>query len=71
MATQVRIDVPKLEADAAERGWMRTDLARAAGVSDPTVSRAFAAGSATPRTVRKLAVALGKSIRRYLVRDAA
>lgn len=63
---QVKIRVKVMERDAAERGWMRTDLARAAGVSDATLSHAWRGGSATAKTVRKVATALGRPVRRYL-----
>lgn len=69
MATGTRFDVDKLRDDMSERGWLPTDLARAAGVSDMTVSRFFSGERANPRTVEKLAKALGRGLRRYLVRS--
>ena len=66
-----RFDVSKMRDDMAERGWLPTDLARAAGVSDMTVSRFLKAERGNPRTAEKLARALGRGIRRYLIRSEA
>ena len=55
-----------MRADLAAKGWLPTDLARAAGVSDMTVSRFLNGARQNPRTVKKLAEALGYSVRRYL-----
>lgn len=71
MATTPNFDVALLADDIAERGWLPADLARAAAVSAMTVSRVLAGTRANPRTVEKLARALGKTTRRYLVRRAA
>lgn len=48
----------------ALRGWNRSRLATAAGVSAMTVSR-FLSGVQSPSTATKLATALGYSVRRY------
>lgn len=71
MDTPFTYNVDKLRCDIAERGWLPTDLARAAGVSDMTVSRFLSGERQTARTAAKLALALGKSVRRYLLRKAA
>ena len=68
MGTGSRFDVAKLRDDMSERGWLPTDLAREAGVSDMTVSRFLSGERANPRTAEKLARALGRGIRRYLIR---
>ena len=60
-------NVAKMTDDMTERGWMATDLARVAGVSDMTVSRFLRCESQTAPTAKKLAEALGYSIRRYLI----
>lgn len=70
MATRPRVhrvqyDVAKMAVDMADRGWLPTDLARAADVSDMTVSRFLRGEVQTPRTADKLARALGYSPRRY------
>lgn len=52
------------------RGWLQTDLARAADVSDTTVMRFFRGERQTARTAKKLADALGRSLRRYLIRSS-
>ena len=68
MSTRITYDVEKLRWDMTERGWLPTDLARAAAVSDMTVSRFLSGERQTARTLAKLAKALGKGVRRYLVR---
>lgn len=70
MATTVEFDVAKMRLDMTERAWLPTDLARAAGVSDNTVGRFLSGERRNPRTAEKLARALGRSIRRYIVRPA-
>lgn len=60
-------DLSRLVADLAVKGWMNTDLARAARVSDKTVSRFLTGERQTAKTIAKLAAALGYSVRRYLV----
>jgi plasmid maintenance system antidote protein VapI len=60
-------DASKLVHDMALKGWLPTDLARAANVSDMTVSRFLKGEFQTPRTADKLARALGYSPRRYLL----
>ena len=62
-------DVDKLRADMAERGWLPTDLAKVAGVADPTVHRFLDGEFQTARTLKKLAHALGYTTRRYLIRS--
>ena len=64
-------NVVLLRNDIAAKGWLPTDLARRARVSDMTVSRFLSGERRTPRTAKKLARALGYSIRRYLVFDQA
>lgn len=68
---KVGYDTQRLANDMAERGWMATDLARAAGVSDMTVSRFLRGNRQTARTAKLLANAMGYSPRRYVVRLAS
>lgn len=63
----IRYRVGLVREDMAKRGWLATDLARAAEVSDMTVHRFFKDGQVTARTVKKLADALGYTVRRYVV----
>lgn len=63
----ITYDVDRLIEDLALRGWLPTDLARAAKVSDMTVSRFLRGEVQTARTAKKLATALGYSVRRYLI----
>lgn len=53
--------------DMALKGWLPTDLARAAKVSDMTVSRFLKGNTQTERTADRLARALGFSPKRYLL----
>lgn len=64
---KVRYNLPLLLADMAAKGWLPTHLARAAAVSDMTVSRFLSEEVQTAPTAKKLANALGYSIRRYIV----
>lgn len=53
--------------DMALRGWSKLDLANEAGVADMTVIRFLRGERQTPKTAKKLALALGYSARRYLI----
>ena len=64
-------DADRIVADLVARGWMRTDLARACGKSDSTISDFLNGSRQTPKTAAAIAKALGFSIRRYLRREAA
>jgi hypothetical protein len=54
----VVIRSPRLRHELARRGWCNYDLARAAGISAPTVSAAMAGRPLSPKTVRLIARAL-------------
>lgn len=62
-------DVALMRADLTARGWLPIDLARKAHVSHMTVGRFLSGERQTARTAKKLADALGRSLRRYLVSD--
>lgn len=64
-------DIAKLTDDIAGRGWQPTDLADAAGVARSTVTRFLNGDFQTARTAKKLAEALGYSVRRYLISSKA
>ena len=65
-------DLDKLKGELRERGWLPTDLARAANLSDMTVSRFLTGQRQNSRTALRLAAALGyKTTRRYLIEGAA
>lgn len=68
MGTANTFDVAKVAEDMAARGWMPTDLAREAAVSNATVSRFLNRKLQTAKTARKIAAALKKPVGRYLVR---
>lgn len=66
-ARAIRYDTTRMKRDMAERGWLKTDLARAAHLSDMTVGRFLGGIHQTERTGWKLATALGYTVRRYLL----
>lgn len=63
-------DVARVVDDMAAKGWIAKDLALHAGVSEMTVSRFLRGIRQSPRVAKKLAAALGYSVRRYLVRQS-
>lgn len=63
----VRFNVQLIAEDMAAKGWAKLDLATKAAVSDMTVIRFLRGEVQTARTAKKLARALGFSVRRYLV----
>jgi transcriptional regulator with XRE-family HTH domain len=63
----VKFNAHRLTVDLANRGLAATDLARLAGVSDKTVSRFLRSETQTAATAKKLAEALGYSVRRYVI----
>ena len=60
-------DVEEMLDDMAMRGWLANDLARIAGVADMTVYRFLKRQTQTNKIAKKLAEALGFSVRRYLI----
>lgn len=62
-----RFNVGLIQDDMAAKGWLQSDLASTAGVSDMTVTRFLRGDHRTNRTAKKLATALGYSVRRYLL----
>lgn len=66
MAT-TRFDGAKMADDIALKGWLPVELARRAKVADMTVYRFLDGRQQTAPTAKKLARALGYSIRRYLI----
>lgn len=66
----ITFDVGRMREDMAAKGWLQNDLAHEAGVADMTVTRFFRGDHRTNRTAKKLAGALGYSVRRYLVRQS-
>lgn len=60
-------DVALLTDDMAGKGWLPIDLARKAGISHMTVSRFLSGERRTARMAKKMASALGYSVRRYLI----
>lgn len=68
--TSPEYNVELLRDDLALKGWRASDLARRAGVSDMAVSRFLRREAQNPRTVKKLAKALGRPLGRYLIRSS-
>lgn len=62
-----RYNVALILDDMAPKGWMPTDLARAAGLSDMTIGRFLKNEVQTARSAKKIAEALGRSVRRYYI----
>lgn len=62
-----QFDTSRMRDDIALRGWQPADLADRAGVARSTVGRFLSGEFQTARTAKKLAKALGYSIRRYLI----
>lgn len=62
-----RFNADLMEQDLTERGWLPADLARKAKVSHMSVSRFLSGERQTARMAKKLATALGRSVRRYLL----
>jgi len=66
-ATPVEFNAQRIAEDMAIKGWTKLDLARRARVADMTVIRFLRGERQTPQTAKKLAKALGYSVRRYLI----
>jgi transcriptional regulator with XRE-family HTH domain len=64
---RLRYHTDLMVTDMSAKGWLATHLAAAAGVSAMTVSRFLSGHVQTAPTAKKLARALGRSIRRYLI----
>jgi transcriptional regulator with XRE-family HTH domain len=63
----VEFNTQLIAEDMAVKGWSKLDLANRADVSDMTVIRFLRGENQTAKTARKLAKALGFSVRRYIV----
>lgn len=68
---QPSYDVALMRDDMALKGWLPTNLARRARVSEMTVSRFLRGERQTAPTAKKLATALGYTIRRYYIPSRA
>ena len=66
----VRYNTQLLAEDIAAKGWMPVDAARRSGLSSKTVTRFLSGEFQTAKTAKRLAEALGRSVSRYLVRQA-
>lgn len=66
-ARRITYDTERVREDISLRGWMQNDLARAAGVSAQTISYFMSGQVQTARTAGKIAMALGYTVKRYLI----
>lgn len=60
-------NVERVTDDMALRGWNQSDLARAARLSNMTITRFLRREAQTAKTDERIARALGYTVRRYLV----
>lgn len=63
----IRFNTQRMAEDAALRGWTKREWADRAQVADMTIIRFLRGECQTPKTAKKLASALGHSVRRYLI----
>lgn len=63
----VTYDVALIAEDMAAKGFLQTDLAKRAGLSPMVVSRFLRCERQNARAAKKIARALGASVRRYIV----
>lgn len=63
----VRYDVSRILTDMAEKGWLATHLAQHSGLSGMTIGRFLSGHTQTAPTAKKIAAALGRSVRRYIL----
>jgi transcriptional regulator with XRE-family HTH domain len=67
IAPRIQFNTQRMAEDMVLKGWNKLELANRAGVADMTVIRFLRGESQTASTAKKLAKALGYSIRRYLI----
>lgn len=70
MVSPTRFNLALMKDDMHRLGWLPQDLAGASGVCHMTVHRFLRGERENPRTALKLAVGLGQTLDRYLVRAA-
>jgi transcriptional regulator with XRE-family HTH domain len=63
----IRYNVQQISEDMAIRGWSKLDLSKVAGVSDMTIIRFLRGDNQSAPTAKKIADALGHSVKRYLL----
>lgn len=67
MKPVIRYNTQLLAEDMAAKGWLPMDLAKRSGLAHTTVARFLRGEFQTPKTAKRLATALGTSVRRYLL----
>ena len=60
-------NLPLIREDMALKGWLQNDVAKAAGLTENTISQFLRGYNTSPRTAKKIARALRHSLRRYLI----
>lgn len=65
----MNISATKIETILAERGITKVTLANKAGISRQNISTIIRRGSAEPKTVGKLAAALGVSVEELIQKE--
>lgn len=68
---KARYRVDRMVSDMTRRGWNVMDLARESGLSHMTIRRFFDGIARTPKTAKKIALALERPIERYFAGVAA
>lgn len=66
----MRYNTRRLDRERMLKGWTRRHLGELAGVSEQMVGQILNNGVGTPRTVKKLADALGLTMSAVLIEDA-
>jgi DNA-binding Xre family transcriptional regulator len=56
-----KVNLAALDRECALRGWLKTDLAREAGMTAAQVSGVYREGRATPRMLRRIAAACART----------
>lgn len=57
-----------LDEDRRSLGWTHSDIAAESGLSVPTVTRFFRGTFSSPKTAKRIALALGHPVSRYVNR---
>lgn len=63
------LDAEQMSRLSTRRGWLRKDLAEAAGISTARTSAAFKGRPVGPRVAKKIANALGVKITKLIASD--
>ena len=64
---KIYFDVDQVRIDVALKGMNQSDLAKRARLSRMTISRFLSGQNKSPSTAKKVARALGQTVKRYLI----